>query len=96
MARGTYLSKFRGDIHGSGHVVACLEAALWAFARTESFRNAILTSANLGDDADTTAAVSGQIAGAYYGEEGIPASWLDRLAMRDDIRRLADVLRTRR
>ena len=69
-------------------LVACLEAALWAFARSETFRDAVLLAANLGDDADTTAAVCGQVAGAYYGETGIPSSWLDRLAMRGFMGRL--------
>jgi ADP-ribosyl-[dinitrogen reductase] hydrolase len=96
VARGEYLSKQRDDIRGSGHVVACLEAALWAFARSQDFRDAILQAVNLGEDADTTAAVCGQVAGAYYGESGIPAAWLDRLSMRDEIGRLAGALRTHR
>ena len=58
----------------------------------ESFRDAVLLAVNLGDDADTTGAVCGQIAGAFYGEEGIPAEWLSRLVMVDDIRSLADQL----
>jgi ADP-ribosyl-[dinitrogen reductase] hydrolase len=44
----------------------------------------------LGDDADTTAAICGQLAGAYYGVEAIPPSWLERLAMRGFITELAD------
>jgi ADP-ribosyl-[dinitrogen reductase] hydrolase len=82
IARGAYLTRSEASIRGSGYVVESLEAALWAFARTESFEDAILTAANLGDDADTTAAVCGQVAGAYYGMRGIPQHWLDRLAMR--------------
>jgi ADP-ribosyl-[dinitrogen reductase] hydrolase len=77
------------EIRGSGYVVDCLEAALWCFHRTESYKEAILGAANLGDDADTTAAVCGQLAGAYYGEGGIPASWLEKLAMRGTIADLA-------
>ena len=77
----------------SGYVVECLEAALWCFNRTDSFEDAILAAANLGDDADTTAAVCGQVAGAYYGESGIPGGWLGRLSMRSEIARLADKLR---
>ncbi len=60
-------------------MVDCLEAALWCFLQTESFCDAILRAANLGDDADTTAAVCGQIAGAYYGEQGIPEEWWQRV-----------------
>ena len=73
-------------------MVECLEAALWCFDQTDSFENAILTAANLGDDADTTAAVCGQIAGAFYGEPGIPAHWLQKLAKVDEIREMADCL----
>jgi ADP-ribosyl-[dinitrogen reductase] hydrolase len=94
VARGDYLTKSADEIRGTGHVVRSLEAALWAFARTDDFRSAILAAANLGEDADTTAAVCGQVAGACYGASGIPAPWLERLAMRDEIERLADALRT--
>ncbi|HSG50014.1 MAG TPA: ADP-ribosylglycohydrolase family protein, partial [Longimicrobiales bacterium] len=66
-----------------------LEAALWAFASTDSFRDAVLAAANLGDDADTTAAVCGQVAGAFYGVEEIPAEWLEILAMREEIDEMA-------
>jgi len=89
IASGAYRDKGRSEIRGSGYVVASLEAALWCFWRTESYREAILCAANLGEDADTTAAVCGQIAGAYYGVEGIPKSWLSKLAMREYIERKA-------
>jgi ADP-ribosyl-[dinitrogen reductase] hydrolase len=92
IARGLYLGKSESEIRGSGYVVESLEAALWAFARTESFGEAILAAANLGDDADTTAAVCGQVAGAYYGEPGIPPRWLKLLARRSLISALADRL----
>ncbi len=85
IASGTYRDKKKSEIRGSGYVVESLEAALWCFWRTESYREAILCATNLGDDADTTAAVCGQIAGAYYGVERIPTAWLDRLAMREYI-----------
>lgn len=92
IASGAYRAKSDADIRGTGYVVDSLEAALWCFHRTESFPDAILAAANLGDDADTTAAVCGQTAGAFYGESGIPPRWLDRLAMRTEIRDLADRL----
>lgn len=92
LARGEYRSKTESQIRGTGYVIHCLEAALWCFDRTGSFREAVLAAANLGDDADTTAAVCGQLAGAYYGESGIPAEWLTRLAKTDVIRELADRL----
>ncbi len=76
-------------------MVDCLEAALWCFDRTGSYADAVLEAANLGDDADTTAAVTGQIAGAFYGESGIPERWPAKLAMADLIRDLADRLEAR-
>jgi len=72
--------------------VDSLEAALWAFHYTGDFREGCLKAANLGDDADTTAAVFGQLAGAFYGETGIPADWRKRLAQSDLIVSLADRL----
>jgi len=94
IARGAYLEKSESDIRSSGYVVETLEAALWCFVHTGSFKEAILKAANLGDDADTTAAVCGQVAGAYYGVHHIPAAWLDRLAFRREITELADRLYT--
>lgn len=95
IARGSYQNKEAAEIHGSGYVVHSLEAALWVFDRTHTFADAILMAANLGEDADTTAAVCGQLAGAYYGESAIPAHWLERLALRAEITKLADQLRCR-
>jgi ADP-ribosyl-[dinitrogen reductase] hydrolase len=89
IARGDYRRKERGQIRGSGYVVESLEAALWCFDRCDSFEASILEAANLGDDADTTAAVCGQVAGAFYGHGGIPERWLARLAMRGRIEDLA-------
>jgi ADP-ribosyl-[dinitrogen reductase] hydrolase len=89
---GEYRGRPAAAIRGTGYVVDCLEAALWAFERTDTFEDAVLAAANLGDDADTTAAVCGQIAGAWYGASGIPQRWLDRLAMYQEIQTLADRL----
>ena len=72
----------RAAIEGSGHVVRSLQAAVWAVARSTDFRSAVLLAANLGDDADTTAAIAGQLAGAVYGASGIPDEWLAALAWR--------------
>jgi ADP-ribosyl-[dinitrogen reductase] hydrolase len=80
----------RDDITGSGYVVDCLNAALWAVSRTTNFPSAVLLAANLGDDADTTAAVAGQLAGALYGSSGIPEDWLAKLAWRTKIEARAD------
>jgi ADP-ribosyl-[dinitrogen reductase] hydrolase len=92
IAGGGYRAKAMNDIQGSGHVIKSLEAALWSFVTTDSFEGAILRAANLGDDADTTAAVCGQIAGAHYGASGIPARWLEKLCMRQEIESLSDRL----
>ena len=92
IAEGAYFSKPIDEIRGNGYVVTALEAALWCFAKTESFMQAVLKATNLGEDADTTAAICGQIAGAYYGIGAIPPQWLEKLAMRDEIEALAQQL----
>jgi ADP-ribosyl-[dinitrogen reductase] hydrolase len=89
---GAYRAKAREHIRGTGYCVESLEAALWCFAHTASFEDAVLAAANLGDDADTTAAIVGQVAGAHYGTRSIPSRWLQRLAWREDIAALADRL----
>lgn len=92
VAAGSFKHKQPPEIKGSGYVVRSLEAALWAFYHSQDFRHGCLLAVNLGDDADTTGAIYGQIAGAYYGEKGIPADWRSKLARRDDIEQLADQL----
>jgi ADP-ribosyl-[dinitrogen reductase] hydrolase len=92
IAAGSYREKNPPQIVGTGYVVKSLEAALWAFYRSSTFERGALLAANLGDDADTTAAVFGQLAGAFYGAEAIPESWLARLAMREFITEMADSL----
>ena len=89
VANGSFKEKQPPDIKGSGYVVHSLEAALWAFYHSDTFREGCLLAANLGDDADTTAAVFGQLAGAYYGEAGIPQQWRAQVTGHDDIVRLA-------
>lgn len=96
IARGAYMAKSIDEIRGSGYAVESLEAALWCFWHTSSFKSAVLQAANLGDDADTTAAICGQLAGAYYGVQEIPESWLQQLAMEQEIISLADRLMTER
>jgi len=92
IARGEYQNKSADKIRGTGYVVESLEAALWCFLQTDTFESAILKAANLGDDADTTAAICGQLAGAFYSESAIPKKWAERLAMRQEITQLADRL----
>lgn len=94
ITRGEYRGQSRHEIHGTGYVVESLKAALWCFWHTDAFEKAILAAANLGDDADTTAAICGQLAGVYYGVSGIPGLWLKRLVMQEEISRLAEQLYT--
>lgn len=89
LADVSYADKNEQHIRGSGYVVESLEAALWCFLITNSYRDAVLLATNLGDDADTTAAIVGQIAGAFYGVSGIPEHWLSSLAMKQEIEELA-------
>jgi ADP-ribosyl-[dinitrogen reductase] hydrolase len=100
LACGTYSTKSIDQIRGTGYAVASLEAALWCFQHTVSLESAVLKAANLGDDADTTAAIVGQLAGAHYGLQGIPTHWRQRLHMSDEIvsyaDRLFDAARARR
>ena len=84
-AAGSFRQKQPPVIFGSGYVVKSLEAALWAFHDAKDFREAVLRAVNLGDDADTTGAVCGQLAGAYWGESGIPQEWREGLARKDII-----------
>ena len=92
VTRGSWRGKQPPAIRGTGYCVAALEAAIWAVAGAGDFREAILRATNLGDDADTTAAIAGQLAGAVYGASGIPEPWLAKLAMRGRIESLADAL----
>ncbi len=92
IAGGSFKRRNPPEIKGTGHVVRSLEAALWAFRKGNDFREGALLAVNLGDDADTTGAVYGQIAGAYYGYEAIPARWRDMVAMKDVIVGFADKL----
>jgi ADP-ribosylglycohydrolase len=92
IANGSFKLKEPPEIVGSGFVVRALEAALWAFHRSDSFREGALRAVNLGDDADTTGAIYGQLAGAYYGVNAIPWDWMERLAMRELISEKANAL----
>ena len=87
IASGSYIGKNPPSIAGTGYVVQSLEAALWAFEKTDNFRDGALLAVNLGDDADTTGAVYGQIAGAYYGE--IPEDWASKVCKRPLIESMA-------
>ncbi len=92
VAGGSYKTKTPPEIKGSGYVVESLEAALWAFFHGEDFADCVRRAANLGNDSDTTAAICGQLAGAFYGEPAIPPHWLNMLHWTARIRTMADKL----
>jgi ADP-ribosylglycohydrolase len=92
IAAGSFKLRQPPVIQGSGYVVKSLEAALWAFYRSDSFHEGCILAVNLGDDADTTGAVYGQLAGAFYGEQAIPATWRAKLTHHDLIASLAEQL----
>lgn len=92
IAAGSFKHRQPPQIKGSGYVVQSLEAALWALYHGDSYREGCLLAVNLGDDADTTGAVYGQLAGAIFGEQDIPQTWRDQLAEHDRIVALAERL----
>ena len=77
------------DIYSSGYVLHTLEASLWAFLTTNTFKDAILKAVNLGDDADTIGSLTGGMAGLFYGFEQIPEEWINQLARKEDIEELS-------
>ncbi len=92
IGQGSFQHKSIDEISSSGYVVDSLEAALWCFAQTDSYEAAVLQAANLGNDADTTAAICGQLAGAYYGAKQIPERWRQLVYDGDAIQATADLL----
>ncbi len=92
IADGSFKRRNPPEIKGTGYVVKSLEAALWAFYQTDTFKAGCLLAVNLGDDADTTGAVYGQLAGAFYGEQAIQPSWRYRVTHYEQIKSLAEQL----
>jgi len=92
VADGSFKVKNPPEIIGAGYVVQSLEAALWAFYNSDSFEEGVLKAVNLGDDADTTGAICGQLAGAFYGLDGIPDRFKDKIAMKNLIIKQANIL----
>ena len=92
IVNGEYLTRSYDELQGSGYVIESLESALWCFYNSSSFEEAILLATNIGNDADTTATICGQIAGAFYGHAAIPDHWKSKLFMHDEIYKLADDL----
>lgn len=89
---GKYLSMKYEELNGSGYVINSLITALWCFYHTDNFKDAILKAVNVGDDADTVGAICGQIAGAYYGLDGIPPEWVNKLHEKDMLLRMSEEL----
>jgi ADP-ribosylglycohydrolase len=92
VACGSFKEKEPPQIRGRGFVVKSLEAALWAFFKTETFEDGCLLAVNLGEDADTTGAIYGQLTGTYYAKSGIPKKWIDKLVKLDLIESLSERL----
>ncbi|AZA78566.1 ADP-ribosylglycohydrolase family protein [Chryseobacterium sp. G0186] len=80
------------EIKSGGYVLHSLEASLWCFLNSESYSEAVLKAINLGEDTDTTGAITGGIAGIYYGFESIPKEWMNELVRKDDIEALCQRL----
>lgn len=89
IADSSWSGKEPPSIRGTGYFVHAIEAAIWAVAGADDFRSGALRAANLGDDADTTAAIAGQLAGARWGTAAIPLEWRQKLARGDRIASLA-------
>ncbi|MCW3160728.1 ADP-ribosylglycohydrolase family protein [Chryseobacterium oryctis] len=80
------------EIRSSGYVLHSLEASLWCFLNSKSYSEAVLKAVNLGEDTDTTGAITGGIAGIYYGFENIPQEWINELVRKEDIEKLCEKL----
>lgn len=78
------------EINSGGYVIDTLESSLWCLLNSSSYSEAVLTAVNLGNDTDTTAAVTGGLAGIYYGVENIPQEWINKIARKQDIINLAE------
>lgn len=80
------------EIKSSGYVLHSLEASFWCFLNSENYSEAVLKAVNLGEDTDTTGAITGGIAGIYYGFENIPQEWINELVRKKDIEKLCEKL----
>lgn len=92
IANGDYIYKTKDEICGNAYVINSLEAALWCFYNTDNYTDAVTLAIRLGDDTDTTAAIVGQIAGAYYGVNEIPSKWIYMLDMKETLVNMAEML----
>ena len=80
------------EIVSSSFVLDTLQTALWTVLHAADFEHAVTIAVNMGNDATAAGAVTGALAGAVYGESGIPPRWLDALTVRDDVTAVADRL----
>ncbi|WP_407404012.1 ADP-ribosylglycohydrolase family protein [Chryseobacterium sp.] len=80
------------EIKSSGYVLHSLEASFWCFLNSENYSEAVLKAVNLGEDTDTTGAITGGIAGIYYGFKNIPQEWINELVRKKDIEKLCEKL----
>lgn len=92
IAYENWAERDRESIYSTGFVVHTFEAAMWAVDTTNSFKEALLKAVNLGDDADSVGAVTGQLAGARYGLSSIPRNWIDLLVQRERLETLGEQL----
>ncbi len=92
IVKGDFMTKREDEIRSTGYVIHSLEASLWSFYHTDTFEDAILKSVNLGDDADTVGAITGQLVGAFYGSGGIPGEWVGCLSKLELIKSIQDKL----
>jgi ADP-ribosyl-[dinitrogen reductase] hydrolase len=92
IAEGNSIAMKENEISSSGYVIDTLEAAYWAFSNADSFEEAVLMAANLAEDSDTVAAVTGQLAGSYWGLKGIPEQWVDVIHGKKEIEGIAKAL----
>ncbi|NMH88975.1 ADP-ribosylglycohydrolase family protein [Flavivirga algicola] len=81
-----------GGINAGGYVLDSLEASLWCILTSENYKESVLKAVNLGKDTDTTAAITGGLAGLLYGYNAIPDNWVHVLSRREDIEKLCDEL----
>lgn len=89
---GNIVDLSEDDVFSDGYVLHTLEASVWCLMTTDNFKDAVLKAVNLGEDTDTTGAVTGGLAGLYYGFESIPQEWIKQLARSEDIEDLAQQL----
>jgi ADP-ribosyl-[dinitrogen reductase] hydrolase len=89
LSKADFVNKDYEALTGSGYVIESLESALWCFFNADSYKEAILLAVNIGNDADTTAAICGQIAGAYYGYTTIPTNWRTQITLAKEIEQMA-------